>query len=337
MSQCVMCFRKSTKQRIIDRHTNICTECKKKIAIIDASNNKPSDGMNEYLACSNHDSTNSMQELQDNNDRMNKDCESYISIGTDLNLTKSQNTNTNDETFVLTEETLKKPMSEVSVQDILKINAHSNKSIEAKLDTFISHANIKLENMNKRMEFLEAENTKKDDENAVLKDIIVNMQSCLNKSDSDKRNKNVIIQGIPEGKISVENMDLECDLDKIKWLLKLTGNEYFNNETINNLDISRLGKPKHGYNRTIKIICQSNVEREAFLKGANKLKNLAKPWRKVYIKKDQHPVYIGENNRLRRKMNELKKIPGNANRVIKIINGKLLIDDIKVDENTFFH
>ena len=165
----------------------------------------------------------------------------------------------------------------------------------------------------------------------------MNMQSCLNKSDSDIRNKNVIIQGIPEGKITVENMDLECDLDKIKWLLKLTGNEYFNNETINNLDISRLGKPKHGYNRTIKIICQSNVEREAFLKGANKLKNLAEPWRKVYIKKDQHPVYIGENNRLRRKMNELKKIPGNANRVIKIINGKLLIDDIKVDENTFFH
>ena len=248
--------------------------------------------MNEYLARSNHDSTNSMQELQDNNDRMNKDCESDISIGTDLNLTKSQNTNTNDETFVLTEDTLKKPMSEVSVQDIFKINAHSNKSTEAKLDTFIGHANINLENMKKRMEFLEAENTKKDDGNAVLKDIIVNMQSCLNKSDSDIRNKNVIIQGIPEGKITVENMDLECDLDKIKWLLKLTGNEYFNNETINNLDISRLGKPNHGYNRTIKIICQSNVEREAFLKGANKLKNLAEPWRKVYIKKTSTPFTL---------------------------------------------
>ena len=61
------------------------------------------------------------------------------------------------------------------------------------------------------------------------------------------------------------------------------------------------------------------------------------PWCKVFIKKDQHPVYLSENNRLRKKAYTLKKTAGNENKEIKIVKGNLLIDNVTVDKNLFFH
>ena len=77
--------------------------------------------------------------------------------------------------------------------------------------------------------------------------------------------------------------------------------------------------------------------RDEFLKGANERKNAPGPWCKIFIKKDQRPVYTTENNRLRKKANTLRKTPDNVKKDIKIVKGKLLMDNVKIDENTFFH
>ena len=37
-----------------------------------------------------------------------------------------------------------------------------------------------------------------EEENSVLRNVITNMQKCLNKIDNDERSKNVIITGLPE-------------------------------------------------------------------------------------------------------------------------------------------
>ena len=57
--------------------------------------------------------------------------------------------------------------------------------------------------------------------------------------------------------------------------------------------------------------------------------------KKVYIKKDTHPVYVQETNRLRAKMKELQAIPANKDKV-KIVDGKLELDGVTIDRNTFF-
>ena len=77
-------------------------------------------------------------------------------------------------------------------------------------------------------------------------------------------------------------------------------------------------------------------ERDAFLANAPKLKDAPKAWGKVFLKKDQHPVYMAENKRLRKKLYDLKRIESNNNKDIKLIEGKLSIDGIEIDRNSFF-
>ena len=85
------------------------------------------------------------------------------------------------------------------------------------------------------------------------------------------------------------------------------------------------------------MILQNSGERDEFIKNTIKLKDAPEPWNKIYVKKDQHPVYLHENNRLRRRVATLKKTQGYENKEIKIIGGKLMVDNIVMDRNLFFH
>ena len=88
--------------------------------------------------------------------------------------------------------------------------------------------------------------------------------------------------------------ELSGDKMKIIHLIKIMEIDYFTDEHINNLEISRIGKERENYNRLVKITMQSIQERDELLKNSNKLKNATEIWKKVYIKKDQHPVYVAE-------------------------------------------
>ena len=98
---------------------------------------------------------------------------------------------------------MNKSVSELRVSDILKINA--NKPIVLQLDAFINYVSCKISNLDKRIECLETENIKKDENNNTLKVVITTMQKCINKSDRDIRNKNDIISGVPEQTIILQN------------------------------------------------------------------------------------------------------------------------------------
>ena len=236
----------------------------------------------------------------------------------------------------LNEDMMTKSVSELTVRDILSINMHANKPIADRLDSFINQMDTKMTNMDKRIEFLEAENQKKAEDNATLKEIIRNMQRSLNKIDSDIRNKNIIITSLPEGNIETNNQRMTNDHEKVRWILDCTKNEHFSEEAIGNFQIERLGEAKIGYNRVTKITLPSVEDRDKFLEEVKAMKNAPEPWSKVYIKKDQHPTYIAENNRLRKKMKMLKANPDNRNKEIKILKGKLMMEGVEIDGNTFF-
>ena len=191
--------------------------------------------------------------------------------------------------------------------------------------------------MEDRMNIICKEKAKLEEENSVLKNVVVNMQKSLNKIDSDVRMKNVIITGLPEGEMHSEDgsESFRSDQEKIKWLLARMENSAFDGE-IDDLHVSRIGDAKTGYNRVLKITLPSVERRDEFLKNTSKMKEAPSPWNKVYIKKDQHPVYIAENNRLRRKANELRRKAGYENKEVKIFNGKILVDNVVVDKNMFF-
>ena len=230
---------------------------------------------------------------------------------------------------------MQKPISELTVADIIQINRISNSPIQQQLNTIESDLKKKIQNLDNRINVLEKRNTSIEEENTVLRDTICNIQKSLNKIDSNVRNKNVIITGLPEGEIATDDGPMSTDLEKINMILKITENRDFD-ERDDDFTASRLGVPKPGYNRVVKIELTSMEERDKFLKDTVKMKEAPAPWNKVFVKKDQHPVYLNENNRLRKKVSDLKKIQGNENKDIKIANGKVMIDNVVVDQNLFF-
>ena len=70
---------------------------------------------------------------------------------------------------------------------------------------------------------------------------------------------------------------------------------------------------------------------------SSKIKLLTQPWNKVYFNRDAHRVYLKENQRLRKKMRELKKKAGFEHPTgrVKLIKGLLQVDGRTVDKNFF--
>lgn len=237
---------------------------------------------------------------------------------------------------------LQKPQGELSAADIFKIVQSANKDIVDQVEKLRDDVNNKVNDLEGKIADLEMENKKKDDDISMLKYTVVNMQKCLNTFDVQNRGQNVIITGVPEPDIVLtEEVDgkiasLKHDREKIAHLLNVIECTHFSDQMINAMDIQRIGKQREDYNRAIKVKLQSSQDRAEFLKNAYKLKDAPEKWKKVYFKKDENPVMIGENNRLRKKMKQLQSEEENKDKEIVIKNNKLLVDGVVIDQNQFF-
>ena len=108
-------------------------------------------------------------------------------------------------------------------------------------------------------------------------------------------------------------------------------------DKINDFEYTRIGTPTDGRKRLLKINVGSKETRDKICNESKKVKLLPAPWKFVYINKDVHPVYLKENQRIRKKMQELKKVPGfdHESGRVKLTNGILTVDDVAVDQNLF--
>ena len=165
---------RGNNKRTINPSTKQCNKCTEKLS--SNSNSTAVDGMNSYFE---EYRQNVMGEAASNDDDS------------------------------LNEDMMTKSVSELTVRDILRINIHANKPIAEKLDGFINQMSIKIASMDKRIEFLEAERVKKDEDNATLKKIIRNMQRSLNKSDSDIRNRTSSSQAYPKAILKQMNIGVQ--------------------------------------------------------------------------------------------------------------------------------
>ena len=100
------------------------------------------------------------------------------------------------------------------------------------------------------------------------------------------------------------------------------------------LEMSRIGQQNETMTRLLKVDVKSKATRDRILDKAKDLKGKNEPWKRVYVKKDVHIVYAKENQRLNNRRKDLRE--KNPNSDIKILDGKLLIDDRVVDRNMFF-
>ena len=158
-----------------------------------------------------------------------------------------------------------------------------------------------------RLKLHDEELARKDEQIAHLTNTIGNMQRSLNSIDSEKRSHNLIISGLTEGQLTVENETKNSDLDKINLVLSVIGLPQ--NHLENDVGISRIGKAnENGKPRLLQVVCDTNQIREDIMKASPILKDKGDDLSKIFINRDTHPVYQKENRRLRNRLADIKRI-----------------------------
>lgn len=223
-------------------------------------------------------------------------------------------------------------VSALTAGQMLALIQSQTKTLEIKVDKIETKIDKEITGMKTRIEVLETEVTAQKEKNDVLSGIVVEMQKALNKVDTEEREKNIMVSGMSETDIVLNEVTLSNDNEKLHKLFELIGADFNPTETL------RLGTQKPGKNRVIKVVLEDKNTRNDVTKKASKLKDLEEPWKKIYVNRDEHPVYRSENNRLRKKMNDFRKKPEfqeNARERVKIVKGELKADGKTIDKNTF--
>ena len=190
----------------------------------------------------------------------------------------------------------------------------------------------KVQSVELQNKVLEAKCDEYEDNISTLKSIVSKQQHSLSMIDAHVRECNVIVSGLSEDNITIGGQDFQNDKDKIAAVLG-----EIDAPLPADFSVERIGKESADYTRIIKLNVGSKTNRDAILLKSKDLKNNSEESvSPVYLKKDLHPVLVHVNNRLRRKMKDLQKLESNNGKEIKLLKGKLLIDNSVVDQNMLF-
>ena len=227
---------------------------------------------------------------------------------------------------------LNKPLKNANLGELVDIFKAMMKPVELKLEQIKQSTAAQ----DAKITLLEANLKEKDTTIATMSEIIINMQSSLNRIDSSTGNTNIIVSGLQEQDIENEqDGQLKEEKEKIKRLLEVMDVEADVLANVDAFECSRIGQIKENATRLVKVNVGSKVTRDLILQKAPSLKNKNELWGRIYVKKDVHPVYSKETSRIYRKMKSLKE--KNPTKEVKIVDGKLTVDGRTVDKNMFFH
>ena len=167
--------------------------------------------------------------------------------------------------------------------------------------------------------------------NDQLSEGLMHHQRYLEMVDSEKRNGNVIITGITEADLVVDDKTIEDDHAKVGHIfekIKLA------NVLID--EVQRLGKnppTDPARPRAMKVKLKNITDRDSLLENAKALKNAGDQYKRIYIKKDVHPSTRKEFQRLKGVEQRERDRPENAGKQVKLdySTRKVYVNDIVVD------
>ena len=167
------------------------------------------------------------------------------------------------------------------------------------------------------------------DENEYVTDMLLQHQKYLESCEATKRASNIIITGVPETDMHVDDAVYSSDENKVRCVL-----DGIHQEAVEFQECSRLGQAATTHARPLKVKLRNSQDRPTILANSKHLKNKNPPLNKVYVKKDVHPMVRKEFARLRRVEKEEKDKPENQGRSVKYDAETrcVLIDGIIIDK-----
>ena len=204
--------------------------------------------------------------------------------------------------------------------------------LESRLSLQISKVFEKVESLEKSIDAIKANQVRLDVEVNNLKQIVLNQQKQIEKREIERRINNVVIQGIPESNVTVDDESLSNDEEKILHLMEIAGVADPAPDSIESL--SRLGKKLPNKNRSLLVRFDCKKDKDRFLfqqKRFRSSKSCVDNFGTIFVNRDSTFLMRKEQKRLRDKMKDLRNSSSGGNDRIFIKSDKLYHNDKIVD------
>ena len=215
----------------------------------------------------------------------------------------------------------------LSLEDVKSLIQESENRIISKLECIVS----RIDQIDKKIDRVQAEQVRLDLEMKSVKQVVLTQQRAIEAHEAEKRQLNLIFSGVPEKDIHFDDDTcLENDSEKAEFLCEEISAD-FEEHSIESC--SRIGKPRQGQNRLLKVRFTDKSARNTALFSQKKLRE--KPsciasFGRVFINKDSSPLLRKEEKRLRDEMHRLKRTASPDTKIF-IRSGKLFCNSEIVD------
>ena len=145
---------------------------------------------------------------------------------------------------------------------------------------------------------------------ALLTQATMQQQKYLESIEAQTRRANLIITGVSEGDITEEGVTAKTDRDKCQLVFSKVGKNNVQYESA-----VRLGQPAQDKTRPIKVTLSDPETRKGILDAAKTLKDMD-GYKRVFIRKDVHPLVQKEFRRLRDVEKAERDKPENQGRTV---------------------
>ena len=166
------------------------------------------------------------------------------------------------------------PVAAMTAGQMLSLIQSQTKPLENKVESIEHKLDMEIGGLKNRIGVLESEVREQKERNETLTQIVVEMQKSLNKIDSNDREKNLMISGLPEDEIQIDDVTLSNDNEKVIKMFNLIDIEG------GPWNVERIGKqPTNGKTRIAKVMFPDKESRDKAAEQSMKLKDLGEPWK----------------------------------------------------------
>ena len=215
----------------------------------------------------------------------------------------------------------------VTLDDIRSLILESESRVRNDIDKVFK----RIENIENTLAGIQTEQIRIDIEVENVKEVVTNQQLLLERFEAKNRANNIIITNLTEESVYYSDVHLKKDKEKVDYLCK-TAHQKFESDMIKACD--RLGKPKAGSNRPLRVTFYDTHDKYQVLNSRKKLNDKIKVTDifggKIYMNNDRSYLSRKEDKRLRDKLNNLRSLFPSEELILR--SGKIFQNNKIVDE-----
>lgn len=201
-------------------------------------------------------------------------------------------------------------------------------NLEESLSSQISNVFKKIEGIERSIEAINVNQIRLDTEISSIKQVIIKQQQYIERLETEKRMNNVIVQGIPEPGIKIDDVSLTTDTEKVDYLTNIVSENGLAVDSV-----FRLGRKGNERSRPLVVRFSCKADRNRFLFHQKSLRENVEcklHFGTIFVNRDSTYLMRKEEKRLRDKIKAMRPTIQDDDRLY-IRNDKLFLNNDVID------